>query len=123
MDANDEIVLFHNPRCSKSRAALELLRGRGVTPRIVEYLKTPPTPGELRAMLDKLQLKAEDIVRKGEDIYKFGYSGRTLSPAEWLAALHQHPILMERPIAVRGSMAVVGRPPEKVLTLLAEDQG
>ena len=122
MNASDEIVLFHNPRCSKSRAALELLRGRGVEPRIVEYLKTPPTPDELCAVLEKLQLQPQDIVRKGEDIYKSDYSGRTLGPAEWLAALHEHPILMERPIAVRGSLAVVGRPPEKVLTLLQDDQ-
>lgn len=122
MNASDEIVLFHNPRCSKSRAALELLRRHQVEPRIVEYLKTPPTPDELRALLQKLQLQPQDIVRKGEDIYKSDYSGRTLGPAEWLAALHEHPILMERPIAVRGSLAVVGRPPEKVLTLLQDDQ-
>ena len=122
MNARDEIVLFHNPRCSKSRAALDLLRGRGVEPRIVEYLKTPPTLDELRAVLEKLQLKAEDIVRKGEDLYKSDYRGRTLGTAEWLAVLHEHPILLERPIAIRGVSAVVGRPPEKVLTLLEGDQ-
>lgn len=116
-----EIVLFHNPRCSKSRAALELLSSRGLQPRIVEYLKTPPSLAQLREILRKLQLQPQDLVRKGEAVYKERFSGRTLGEAEWLQALHDHPILIERPIAIRGDAAVVGRPPEKVLALLEDD--
>ena len=80
---------------------------------------TPPSRAELVAVLKKLGLAAEDIVRKGEDIYKSDYKGRSLGEDEWLDALLAHPVLIERPIVVRGERAVVGRPPEKVLELFA----
>ena len=85
---------------------------------VVEYLKTPPSREELAAVLAKLGMGAEDIVRKGEDVYEAEFKGRTLSEAEWLDALAAHPVLIERPIVVRGKRAVIGRPPEKVLELL-----
>ena len=112
------VTLYHHPNCSTSRNALALLRERGIEPQVVEYLKTPPSRDELAALLSKLGMGAEDIVRKGEAIYKTEFEGRTLSEAEWLDALVAHPILIERPIVVRGERAVIGRPPERVLELL-----
>ena len=116
-----EVVIYHNARCSKSRSACEIVAGRGIEARIVEYLKTPPSQDELRAVLQKLGMKASELVRRGEEEYKQHYAGRTLTEDEWLDALIEHPILIERPIVVRGDRAVVGRPPEKVLELLDAD--
>jgi arsenate reductase len=114
-----EIVrVYHNARCSKSRSACQLLEEKGVALEIIEYLKTPPCRDELAGLLKMLGLPAEAIVRTGEDIYKSDYKGRALSEDEWLDALVAHPVLIERPIVVRGERAVVGRPPEKVLELL-----
>jgi arsenate reductase len=113
-----ELVLYHNPRCSKSRAALALLRERGVEPHIIEYLVAPPSKDELAKLVGKLGMKPEELVRKGEGIFKSEFRGKPLSDDEWLSALAEHPILIERPIAVKGPNAVVGRPPEKVLDLL-----
>ena len=116
-----EVVIYHNARCSKSRSACEIVAGRGIEAHIVEYLKTPPSRDELRAVLQKLGMKASELVRRGEEECKQHYAGRTLTEDEWLDALIEHPILIERPIVVRGERAVVGRPPEKVLELLDAD--
>jgi arsenate reductase len=110
---------FHNPRCSKSRGALALLAEHGVEPDVVAYLDTPPTPAELRDLLRKLGLPARDLLRTGEDAYKqLGLADRSLSEAALIEAMHRHPILIERPIFVRGDRAVIGRPIENVLQLL-----
>jgi arsenate reductase len=114
----DNLRIYHNPRCSKSRAALELLEERGFKPEVIEYLKTPPGKEELRAVLKTLGLRPQDIVRRGEDVFKAEYAGRELDDEAWLDALVAHPILIERPIVVRGKRAVVGRSTEKVLELL-----
>ena len=114
----ENITIFHNPRCSKSRSALELLRSRGIEPVIVEYLKTPPTRAEVKELLRKLRMRAEDVVRKGEETYRTRYAQKTLNDEQWLDALVAHPVLLERPIVVKGENAVVGRPPENVLRLL-----
>jgi arsenate reductase len=113
-----EFTIYHNPKCSKSRAALALLEGRGVEPRIVEYLKTPPTAAELEALLAKLGIGAEQLVRKGEEIYKTTYAGRTLTEMQWIEAMVKDPILIERPIVISGARAVLGRPPADVQQLL-----
>ncbi len=110
--------LYHNSRCSKSRAARQLLADRGVAVELVDYLGTPPGREELRDLLGKLGMRPADIVRRGEAVFKEHYAGRSLSDEEWLDALVAHPILIERPIVVRGDRAVLGRPPEKVLELL-----
>ncbi len=112
------ITLFHNPRCSKSRGALELLTARGANVEVVEYLKTPPSRATLATLVAKLGIDADELVRRGEDVFKAEYAGRTLSHDEALDAMAKHPILIERPIAVAGDRAVVGRPPERVLALL-----
>ena len=112
-------TIFHNPRCSKSRAALALLRERGMEPRIVDYLRTPPTAAELTTIVRKLGIPAEQLVRKGEEIYRKLYGGKILTDAQWIEAMAEHPILIERPIVVSGDRAVLGRPPENVETLLS----
>ena len=116
--SNSAIVIYHNPRCSKSRSACELIAARGINAEVIDYLKTPPNQDELRGLLKKLAMKAEEVVRRGEPVFKENYAGQTLSDEQWLDALVAHPILIERPIVVRGARAVIGRPPEKVLELL-----
>lgn len=117
MATKSAITLYHNPRCSKSRQALALLQDKGVEPEVVEYLKTPPSRAELAAIVKKLGVKPEAIVRTGEDVYKSKYKGKAMTDAQWLDALAADPILIERPIAVKGDKAVMGRPPENVLKL------
>ena len=112
------LTIYHNPKCSKSREALALLRRRGIEPRIVDYLKTPPTAAELTVIVAKLGMTAEALVRKGEDVYNSKYAGKILTDAEWIAALVRDPILIERPIVVAGRRAAIGRPPERVLDVL-----
>ena len=114
---NTPVVIYHNARCSKSRSACEIVAGRGIEAQVIEYLKTPPSREELRALLRKLGMKPAEIVRRGEDAFKEHYAGKVLDDEQWLDALLAHPILIERPIVVRGDRAVIGRPPEKVLEL------
>lgn len=101
----------------KSRSACALLEEKGVAVEVVDYLKTPPTREELRELLRMLGMKAGELLRRGEEVLKTHYADRNLSDEEALEALLEHPILMERPIAVRGGRAVVARPPERVLEL------
>ena len=110
--------IYHNPRCSKSRQTLNLIKEAGKDVEIVEYLKNPPTADELREVLRKLNLPVEYLIRKNEDIYKTQYKGKELSEEEWIQALAEHPKMLERPIVVEGDKAVLGRPPENVLKLL-----
>jgi arsenate reductase (glutaredoxin) len=112
-------TIFHNPKCTKSRQTLALLQEHGVEPQIIEYLKTPPTAAELKSILVKLGMKPEQLVRKGEDVYKANYAGKTLTDAQWIDAMVKHPILIERPVVVSGNRAVLGRPPENVKPLLS----
>lgn len=114
----------HNPRCSKSRAALELLHERGIEPELVLYLVDPPTADELRRLLRLLDLTARALLRTSEDEYlALGLDDATQDDAAIVAAMAAHPRLIERPILIRldaaqGDRAVIGRPPERVLTLL-----
>lgn len=113
------ITIYHNPRCSKSRTTLGLIEDSGTTPTIVDYLKTPPSKAELIDILSKLELGPRDIMRKGEDAYKENQLADTrLSDDALLDAMVKHPKLIERPIVVKGSQAILGRPPENVLALL-----
>jgi len=114
-----ELTLYHNPRCSKSRSALELLEGRGLTPTIVRYLETPPTAAELQDVLNKLGIAPRQLLRSGEDEYKqLNLANPDLSDEQLIEAMVAHPRLIERPILVAGDRATVGRPPEKVLEIL-----
>jgi arsenate reductase (glutaredoxin) len=114
-----DVTIYHNPRCSKSRQTLALLQARGLTPEIVEYLRTPPDVATLERLLAALGLEPEQLVRKGEPRYaELGLDQRRPSRAEWLDLLAANPVLIERPIVVRGRRARLGRPPEQVLDLL-----
>ncbi|MFV0925002.1 arsenate reductase (glutaredoxin) [Pseudomonas palmensis] len=114
-----ELTLYHNPRCSKSRGALELLEARGLTPEVVRYLETPPDAATLKALLGKLGIGARQLLRSGEDEYKtLGLADPALSDDQLIDAMARHPKLIERPILVAGDNAVIGRPPEKVLEIL-----
>ncbi len=116
--ATDGWTIYHNPRCSKSRSTLALLRDKGIEPAVIEYLRTPPTRPQLKALVQCLGLKPEQLVRKGEDVYKQLYAGRAMTEEQWLDAMIEHPVLIERPIVVKGARAVIGRPPENALELL-----
>lgn len=110
--------IYHNPRCRKSRETLTVLEGKGLKPEIVLYLESPPSREELKEILKMLGISASELVRKGEQVYKDHFKGKTLTEEEWLDALLQYPKLIERPIVVKGKKAVIGRPPEKVEELL-----
>jgi arsenate reductase len=113
------VTIYHNPRCSKSRATLALLEEQGLVPRIVEYLKTPPTAAELKAVLKKLGLKPRDLIRDGESRYtELGLKDRDVDDDTLIDLMVANPILIERPIVVRGHKAAIGRPPETVLKIL-----
>ncbi|MBK5007686.1 MULTISPECIES: arsenate reductase (glutaredoxin) [Pseudomonas] len=114
-----DLTLYHNPRCSKSRAALELLEARGLAPTVVRYLETPPDAATLRAVLGKLGIGARGLLRTGEDEYKqLNLANPALTDAQLVEAMVSHPKLIERPILVAGDKAVIGRPPEHVLEIL-----
>jgi len=114
-----DLTLYHNPRCSKSRGALELLEARGLTPTVVRYLETPPNAAQLRDLLGKLGIGARDLLRTGEDEYKsLNLADASLSDDDLIAAMAAHPKLIERPILVAGTKAMIGRPPEKILEIL-----
>ena len=110
--------IYHNPRCSKSRQTLALLRENGVEPEVIEYLKTPPPVPVLQDLLKKLGLAAHEILRTKEDAYAACGLSPESTEAEILAAIVANPILFERPIIAKGKRAVIGRPPENVLALL-----
>lgn len=113
------VTIYHNPRCSKSRQTLALLEEKGVAPKIIEYLKTPPSAAELKAVVKKLGLTPHDIVRKGEARYaELGLKDRTMTDDQLLALMAENPILIERPIVVSRTKAAIGRPPEQVLKVL-----
>lgn len=112
--------IFHNARCSKSRAACTLLAERGLQVEIVNYLENPPTKMELQDLAAKLGMAPSELVRRGESIYKERYADLDLSEEAWVEALVTHPVLLERPIFVHGEKAVIGRPPERVLELLQD---
>ena len=114
-----DLTLYHNPRCSKSRGALELLEARGLTPTVVRYLETPLSAAQLRDLLAKLNISARQLLRSGEDEYKaLNLADCSLTEAQLIDAMAAHPKLIERPILVAGEQAVIGRPPEKILEIL-----
>ena len=113
------VTIYHNPKCSKSRQTLELLRSKGIKPVVIEYLKNPPDQATLKKILHMLGLQPRELMRKKEDIYlKAGLDQGTLSDAALITAMMEHPILIERPIVVANGRAAIGRPPENVLEIL-----
>jgi len=106
--------VYHNPRCSKSRCAIAYLEEQNETFEIVEYLKEPLTKKEIEAIIAKLGMKAEDLIRKGEPAFKETLKGRQLAECEWVDAMVEYPKLIERPIIVKGEKAVIARPIENI---------
>ena len=114
-----DTVIYHNPKCSKSRATLALLREHGIEPEIVEYLKTPPDALTLTEILRRLGIGPRDLIRKRESVYRErNLSDSNLDDTALIAAMAADPILIERPIVLHGGRARVGRPPESVLEIL-----
>ena len=114
-----DVTIYHNPRCSKSRATLQILHDNGVRPRVVEYLKTPPSESELRWLLARLGLTPRELMRRKEPTYaELALDAAEVSNAQLITALHEHPVLLERPIVVVGDRVALGRPPENVLQIL-----
>jgi arsenate reductase len=113
------VKIYHNPRCSKSRQTLELLKEQGIEPEIIEYLKTPPSATELNDILEKLGLEPRDLMRKKEAEYKnAGLDNQSLDRQALIDGMINNPILIERPIVIANGKAAIGRPPENVLAIL-----
>ncbi len=110
--------IYHNPRCSKSRQGLAILQEAKVDFEIIEYLKTPLSEKELKAILSKLKIDAIDLIRKNETIWKENYKGKELSNEQIIKAMVENPKLIERPIVIHKNKAVIGRPPEKIITII-----
>ncbi len=113
-----EWTIYHDPRSPQSREALELLRANGVEPKVVEYLKAVPTERELEMLLMKLGMKAENLVRKKDPMFRRKFSALKFNEHEWVRVLHENPTLIERPIVVKNHKAVLGRPLERIEELL-----
>ncbi len=113
------VTLYHNPRCSKSRQTLQLLRENNIEPMIVEYLEKPPSKVALKRIIQQLNLTPRQLMRKNESVFKaLNLADKSLSDEKLIAAMVENPILIERPIVVSGDKAVIGRPPEKVMGML-----
>ena len=113
------LTIYHNPRCSKSRATLNLLKEHGHDPEIVDYVAAPPTADRLEEILLLLGIEARELLRTGEKVYKeLELKDPSLTETALITAMVEHPILIERPIVVNGEKAAIGRPPEKVLDIL-----
>lgn len=113
------VTIYHNPRCSKSRETLKLLQERGITPTIVEYLKTPPNAAELDDILHKLGVEPRQLMRKNEAPYaELNLADAGLSRAALIDAMTAHPVLIERPIVLSNGKAAIGRPPDSVLAII-----
>ena len=113
-----DYTIYHNPRCSKSRNTLNLLKENGIDPTVVLYLDTPPGAVEIKELLAKLDITAGQQVRRGEAAYKECGLSAASTEREIIKAMAAHPKLIERPIVVKGEEAVLGRPPENVLELI-----
>jgi len=112
------IQIWHNPKCSKSRNAMTLLKEKGINANIVKYLETSPSKEQLKDVLKKLNMKASELLRTGEDIYKELNLKNVIDEEQLIEIMVEHPILIERPIIIKGDKAVIARPIEKLEELL-----
>lgn len=110
--------MIHNNYCTKSLCALDLVKDKSIDCVIIDYIKNPLSKNELAELLIKLKMKAEDLVRKSETIFNKKFEGKSLTEDEWIDAMVQYPILIERPIFINGDKAVIGRPAERVFEIL-----
>ncbi|MCW8870742.1 MAG: arsenate reductase (glutaredoxin) [Proteobacteria bacterium] len=115
-----QAIIYHNPRCSKSRATLALLESQPIETKIIKYLETPPSPQTIKKITEMLKVSPRDILRTGEKEYKdFGMDNKDLSDDQLLQLMSANPKVIERPIVIYNDQAVIGRPPENVLDLIA----
>ena len=112
------IKIYHNPRCKKSREGLEILERSGKEFQVIKYLEDVPTKKELKEIVKLLGVRPEQLLRKNEPIWKENFKGKTLTDSQIIDAMVAHPKLIERPIAINGNKAVIGRPPKKFLEIL-----
>jgi arsenate reductase (glutaredoxin) len=112
------ITIYHNNRCGKSRSALSILADSGKPYKVVDYLKEVPTTEELQSIIRKLKIHPHDLIRMKEAVYIEKFKGKELTDEQWIQAMHDFPILIERPVVLNGNKAVIARPPEKVRTIL-----
>jgi arsenate reductase len=113
------IVIFHNPRCTKSRQTLQLLQEQGIEPEVIEYLNEPPSKTRLKQILKMLGMQPRELMRRKEKEYKeLGLADESLTQEQLIAAMLENPKLIERPIVINGDKAAIGRPPENVLEIL-----
>jgi arsenate reductase (glutaredoxin) len=118
MKNKEEIQIWHKTTCSKSCEVMSLLKAHKVKPDVFLYLETPPTAEEIKEVLKKLGIKAEELIRKKESIYKEKFEGKKMTEEKWIKAMVKFPILIERPIVIKGNKAVIGRPAEKILEII-----
>jgi arsenate reductase len=111
--------IYHNTRCGKSRCALQEITGTGEPYEVVEYLKTPPSAAEIQHLLDLLGKKPLDIIRRKEPVFEEHYKGKNLTDTEWIQAMVDHPILIERPIVVAGNKAWIARDEQSLADIAA----
>jgi arsenate reductase len=114
----DEYIMYHKPNCNTSLETLKLLKQHGVKPKLRLYLEDVPTPAELNELLKKMNGRVKSIIRAKEPLYKENYEGKKLTKQQWLKILSENPILIDRPILIKGDKAVLCRPIEKALELL-----
>ncbi len=114
----NEIKVYHNSRCSKSRCALAYLDDKKIEYEIVEYLKDIPTKNELASLIEMLGISPEELIRKGEPDFKNNFKGKKLTNKEWIDAMIRFPKLIERPIVIKNNKAVIARPTERIEELL-----
>ena len=113
------VTIYHNPRCSKSRATMKILEEKGIKSKVIEYLKTPPDAKTLDGFLKKLGMEPRQLMRRSEAPYKeLNLADKDKDRAALIRAMVDNPILIERPIVVNGSKVALGRPPENVLGIL-----
>ena len=118
INESDKMIVYHNPRCSKSRCALDFLNEKGEAFEVVEYLKNTPTKTELKRLVSMLKISPKDLIRKGESIYKENFKHVKMTDDQWIDAMVQFPQLIERPIVIKNNKGVIARPVERIAEIL-----
>jgi arsenate reductase (glutaredoxin) len=116
------ISIYHNKRCAKSREAYSFLESVGEEVQVIDYLNHPPDRATLKSLLKKLNISAKELVRVKEKVFQDEYKGKTMSEEDYINAMLKHPVLIERPIVVKGNSAVIGRPFERVTEFINQHQ-
>lgn len=114
----EKVSIYFNSRCKKCQSVMEILKKKQIEAKVVNYLEGTVTEQELKHVIKLLGISAEQLVRKNESVYKENFSGKNLTEEQWVKAMLEHPILIQRPIIIKGKKAVIGRPAEQVFDIL-----